>query len=161
MEQQKKKNHSENIKGIIGGVVALLILMIAAMKFVQGSQEIIRYEIQEVLFEFSESIPEYTGINQNQIIRMTKDGIDAYNLKGEEIWTDTLTLDNPIVKQREPYFAVANMNDSKIHIFSDKGREGEIIVNEPILYFSINEKGDVAVIREREEGHTISAYNLK
>ena len=160
LNTKTKRRQAEKTKQIIGGICGLILIMVVVMQFTQSSQEISYYEAEQKAFSFSETLPEYTSINGDQIIRVTKDGINAYNVEGEEIWTDTLTLDNIVVREREPYFAIANMNDRTIHLFSEKGREGEIIVEHPIVYFSLNHKGDVAVIQELEEGHNISAYTL-
>ena len=103
----------------------------------------------------------YIGINNKQIVKVTQDGVTAYDFDGEELWSDTLTLDNYIVRQRDPYIAIANKMGNTIMIFSDKGKQGEIICQNPIAYFSINKNGKVAIIENLDDSHIVSAYDSK
>ncbi len=103
----------------------------------------------------------YIGINNKQIVKVTQDGVTAYDFDGEELWSDTLTLDNYIVRQRDPYIAIANKMGNTIMIFSDKGKQGEVTCQNPIAYFSINKNGKVAIIENLDDSHIVSAYDSK
>lgn len=156
--KDKKKLSSHQGTGILLLMFIILLVIVGGLNWRMLRNEVGDYKLGEVLFNFPNTKAEYIGINKNQVIRLTKDGISAYNLKGEEVWTQTLTLDKVVVKQKEPYVAVANLKDRVVNIFSDKGKEGTIITDNPVAYFSINENGDVAIIEETKEGHSVSAY---
>lgn len=159
MDENKKQYTSKVATIAIASVFVSILILVVGAKVVQMNKEEVAYRLEEPAFKFSQTVPEYVGINKDQIIRVTKDGVTAYNIEGQEVWMDTLTLDKVVVKQREPYFAIGNMQDRRVHVFSDKGREAEIVTKNPIVYFSINEKGDVAIIESTSDGHIISAYN--
>ncbi|ONI39963.1 hypothetical protein AN639_01390 [Candidatus Epulonipiscium fishelsonii] len=118
-----------------------------------------RYEAGETIFEFDPIKTEYIGVNSEQIIQITNDGITAYDINGNEIWSDTLNLKEMRFSQKDPYFAIGSKGSKKITIFNKKGKQADILVQNPIVNFSINQSGRVAVIEEIEKGHTISAYD--
>ena len=162
MEQEDKDSKTAKKKVstlVLGILLSLLIIGLIVSKIDYFSKSPVDYKLGEVAFEFPETRALYTGVNKDQIIRVTKDGVTAYDIKGQEIWMDTLTLNQLIVKQKEPYFAIGSMKERKISVFSDKGKEGDILTEAPVLYFSVNEKGDVATIEETKEGHIIGAYD--
>nr|WP_302599897.1 DUF5711 family protein [uncultured Cellulosilyticum sp.] len=103
---------------------------------------------------------DYIGLNSKQIIRINRDGITAYDLEGYEIWSDTLSANNYIVKQREPYIAVGTKDGRQISLFNTKGKVTDIVCDNKITYFSVNEQGGVSVIQDLEGGNMVAAYDV-
>ncbi len=101
----------------------------------------------------------YIDVNSEQIFKVTADGINAYAFDGEEIWSDTFSINDVVVKKRTPYIAVGGEKGKSILVFDQKGRQTEINTNHPIIYFSINEKGSVVVIEEGDRSHTVTVYD--
>ncbi|MGL4363327.1 MAG: DUF5711 family protein [Cellulosilyticaceae bacterium] len=161
LKEKLKDKKIDKTKGTATGLAIALvciILLVGGMKYIEYNKRVVEYKLGEVAFEFTGERAEYTCIQNNQIIRITQDGVTAYDIKGQEIWTDTVSLQKVVVKQKGTYFAVSNLKSRNISIFSDKGKEGEIITESNILYYSINENGDIATIEETKAGHIISAY---
>lgn len=101
----------------------------------------------------------FIGVNNKQIYKITNDGIKAYDFDKQEIWSDTLSLNNIIVKQRTPYIAVGSKDGKSVILFNDKGRQAEITTNNPIIYFSVNQEGSIVTIEEGEKSHIVTAYD--
>ena len=101
----------------------------------------------------------YVGVNNKQIYKITTDGITAYDFDKQEIWSDTLSLNSIIVKQRTPYIAVVSKDGKSVILFNDKGRQTEITTTNPIIYFSVNQEGSMVTIEESEKSHTVTAYD--
>lgn len=163
LEESKKKPTSKKatmVLMVIGVIIALCVIVSKVQFFNSKVQKLV---VGETLLEIDPLKQEQVYVNQNQIVKVSKDSIIAYNLKGEEIWKDTLTLDDLWIVQRSPYLAVANRQTRNIIIFNDKGRQGEITLQNPIAYFSMNEDGNIAVIEElvEEGGHSVSTYTAK
>lgn len=146
---------------VLIGMLLICMIGIAVIYISYPSAEIVKYQLGEVIFKHSEEENEYIATGGNQIIRLTQDGVTAYDLKGNEVWNNALTIDKPIVKHKGTYFALMNKNDQKLAIFNDKGKKGEITTSNPIIYFSINGNGDVALIEKTKDGHITAAYNSK
>lgn len=157
-------NHSSTSKyaTITLAIIGILIVIgIVVSKSNMINSEVVQLKVDKTILEMDPLKGKYVGVNRNQILQVTTDGVRAYGLDGQEIWSDTLTLESIWVEQREPYFTVGSKNGRKVSIFSDKGKQGEIVTQNPIIYISINENGEIAVIEETKEGHQVSAYNSK
>lgn len=101
----------------------------------------------------------FIGVNERQIYKITTDGIKTYDFDKQEIWSDTFSLTNIIVKQRTPYIAVGSKDGKSVILFNDKGRQAEINTTNPIIYFSVNQQGSIVTIEETEKSHIVTAYD--
>jgi hypothetical protein len=159
--KQKETGILKKTSAVLGVITLLIIVYIVLTKnpfsYMTNKHTILR-ESRDIL-QLDISSDTYIGVNNKQIIKVTKDGIVAYDLNGEELWSDTLTLDDYIVRQREPYIAVANKMGNSITIFNEKGKQGEVISENPVAYFSVNKNGSIAVIESLGESHVVSAYD--
>jgi len=100
-------------------------------------------------------------VNEDQLIWVTEDGLKALSLEGEEIWADTHTIKNIFIAQRMPYFAVSEKMGHTISVFDTRGKKADIKFANPIVYFSLNKKGDIVVIEKTQDGHVVSGYDEK
>lgn len=163
MSKQKETGKLEITKIALSIIVIAIIFYIVLTKnpFISITNKYTILEEQKDILQLDSLKDTYIGINNKQIVKVTQDGIAAYDLNGEELWSDTLTLDRYSVRQREPYIAVANKMGDSITVFNEKGKQGEIICENPIAYFSVNKNGSVAVIESLGDSHIISAYDQK
>lgn len=98
-------------------------------------------------------------VNDNQLIWVTEDGVKSLSLDGEEIWADTHTIKNITIAQRTPYFAVSEKGGKAISVFDTHGKKADLKFANPVMYFSMNKKGDIVVIESTQDGHVISAFD--
>lgn len=159
VKKDKKLITGKQTTWILLGVLFICIVGIGILQWAKVNEGLVYYELGETVFTHSEQKSEYIDVNANQIIRLTSDGITAYDLKGNEVWNNALTLDKPIVRHKGNYLAIANKDGKTLSIFNEKGKRGEVQTTNPIIYFSINSNGDVAVIEKTEDGHITSGYN--
>lgn len=147
---------------VIMAIIALCLVIYIGMKSsglgVLLSGNTILKDTKEII-ELSAKENEYVGINGEQVIKVNRDGIVAYDLDGYELWSDTFSMSNLVVRQREPYIAVGGKGGKSLILFNNKGRQTEISCDYPIVYFSVNESGGIAVIQSLGDGHMICAYD--
>lgn len=98
-------------------------------------------------------------VNEDQLIWVTEDGVKAISLEGEEIWADTHTIKNISIAQRTPYFAVSEKGGKAISVFDTYGKKADLKFANPVMYFSMNKRGDIAVIESTQDGHVISVFD--
>ncbi len=98
-------------------------------------------------------------VNEDQLIWVTEDGIKALSHEGEEIWADTHTMKNIAITQTSPYFAISEKMGHTVSIFATEGKKADIKFVNPVVYFSMNQKGDLVVIESTKDGHVVSAYD--
>ena len=100
-------------------------------------------------------------VNEDQLVWVTGDGIKALSLEGEELWADTHTMQNIAITQRMPYFAVSEKMGRTVSIFDTRGKKADIKFANPVVYFSMNKRGDIVVIEKTKDGHVVSGYDEK
>lgn len=162
MNKQKKTKKLKLTTVLLGSITLVIIgyIILTKSSFAPVSQKHVVLEEKKEIIQLNIQDNTYVGLNNKQIIKVTKDGIAAYDFDGEELWSDTLTLEaNFIVVQRPPYIAVGNKQGKNIILFNEKGKQGEITCKNPILYFSVNKNGGTAVIENLGDSHGLSAYN--
>lgn len=157
MAKKKKKTKREFFKIIIG-LFTLIIVFLLVLGIVKANDT---YELiqKNTILKMDDNKNQNIIINSDQIVRITSDGIRAYDFKGVEKWSDTLTLTNIKISQQEPYFAIGDRNGKKIDIYNQSGKKNSINTENPIVYFSINKNGDVAIVEDIKEGYVVSVYN--
>ncbi len=119
----------------------------ATLKFVRDIIEVDIAKNQEFL------------VNEDQLVWVTEDGVKSLSLEGEEIWADTHTLKNITITQRTPYFAISEKGGKSISIFDSHGKKADIKFANPVMYFSLNKRGDVVVVESTQDGHVISGFD--
>ncbi|OON99899.1 MAG: hypothetical protein ATN35_10160 [Epulopiscium sp. Nele67-Bin004] len=155
-----KPDYKKNLPAFIMGAVALLLVVyIGYTAYIESTRELVYLEVDSVIYEFNPLRMEHVCVNEDQVVYISEDGIVALDKRGNEVWSSIHSLDNIIVAQTEPYLAIGAVGEKTITIYSDKGKRGEILLQNPIVTFSINENGTVAVIQQLENGHLVSAYD--
>ena len=101
----------------------------------------------------------YVGVNNKKIYKATVDGIKMYNFDGDELWSDTYSVSDLLVKQRTPYIAVTGKRGREVFVYNENGAQGIIKTEYPIVYFSINGEGSITVIEEMDRSYRVSAYD--
>lgn len=160
MERLNTKEHKwTNIILIVVTLAIVIYIIYIKGLFPIGISKTVTLETNKVLFELQAKEKSYIGVNGMQVFQVTKDGIVAYNLEGDEMWRDTFTFENFVVMQKEPYIAIASKQGKSVYLFNERGKQAEITSEYPIVYFSVNESGGVATISNDSDAYRVSAYN--
>ena len=161
MKSHLNKRERKLTNGILIIITLVIALYVAYIKgFVSfGATRLVELEVNKELLTLDIKEKSTIGINEEQIYKVTSDGITSYNFAGEQIWADTFSMDNFVSIQRKPYIAVGNMQGKNIILFNEKGRQAEIVTANPIVYFSVNEAGGIATIENENNSYTVTAYD--
>lgn len=98
---------------------------------------------------------------KGDIITSTKDGTKRINLKGKIIWDQPFTMNTPQIKVTEPYVLVADFGGTEFYVFNNKGLMYSQKTNYPILNIELSESGQVVILEENRDAHTLTVYNTK
>ncbi|MBE6023048.1 MAG: hypothetical protein E7231_07420 [Cellulosilyticum sp.] len=156
--KSKERKWTNSILIIVTVAIVIYIAYIKGWISLGLTRTVVLAESKE-LIALQSNEKSYIGINNKQVIHITRDGIKAYNLDGDEIWQDTLSADNFVVMQKEPYIAVGSKQGKVVQIFNEKGKQAEVISNYPIVYFSINEAGGLVTIANNDTSYVVTAYD--
>lgn len=155
---RKARKWNDRILIIITLVIALYVGYIKGFISL-GTTKLVELEVGKELLTLDIKEKSTIGINEKQIYKVTSDGITSYNFEGEEIWSDTFSMDQFVSVQRKPYIAVGSIQGKHIILFNEKGRQAEIVTANPIVYFSVTESGGIATIENENNSYTVTAYD--
>jgi hypothetical protein len=79
-------------------------------------------------------------------IIVDNNGIQSYNIKGEQEWKEDLIISNPLVKTSRRYLVIADLTSNNIYFFRGKARLWSKIVEGNILNISVNDSGYLGLI---------------
>lgn len=161
MESHLNKKGHKWTNGILIIITLAIVLYVAYVKgFIPfGTTKLVELEVNKELLTLDIKEKSTIGVNEKQIYKVTNDGITSYNFEGEEIWSDTFSMSNFVIMQRKPYIAVGSKQGKHIILFSEKGRQAEIVTSNPIVYFSVNELGGIVTIENENNSYTVTAYD--
>ena len=161
MESRLNKKGYKRTNEILIIMTLVIALYVAYVKgFISfGTTRLVKLEVDKELLTLDIQEKSTIGINEKQIYKVTSDGITSYNFEGEEIWSDTFSMNDFISVQRKPYIAVGSKQGKHIILFNEKGRQAEIVTDNPIVYFSVNESGGIATIENENNSYTVTAYD--
>lgn len=140
------------IMGYVAYVKGMLPIGLTRLVELEEAMEIVTLDIKE----------KYDiGLNGKQIYQITRNGITAYSLEGDEVWSDTFSMNNFVTMQREPYIAVGSRKGKNVILFNEKGRQAEVKTTYPIVYFSVNEAGGLVTIENDNNAYIVTAYDAQ
>ncbi len=157
----KKEHKWTNVILVI--ITLVIILYVAYIKgFISlGTTRLVELEVNKELLTLDIKEKSTIGINEKQIYKVTSDGITSYDFEGEEIWSDTFSMNHFVSVQRKSYIAVGSVQGKHIILFNEKGRQAEIVTANPIVYFSVNESGGIVTIENENNAYTVTAYDAE
>lgn len=126
--------------------ILLLIILVVAI-FV-----VIRIQIENKVYTDYEVVNSAESIGSSDsvikayngnILCYSRDGISAYNSKGDQLWNQTYEMQSPIVYTAGEYVAVGDYKGNVIYVMNGSGPCGQISTNMVILDVAVSEKGIV------------------
>ena len=148
-------------------ITALLLLIIAAAQYIYfngagffnaGNKELRMTDTDKAArYAFSDST--YFYCNDSRFFYFgTKDGMKYISSSGDIKWQETYSLTKPITCARGDMVAVGEAKGKRIYVFDANGLLFDVLFDEPVLFFSVNENGYLAVILKLDKGYETRAY---
>lgn len=100
------------------------------------------------------------NVYKDNILLTSRDGIKAINKAGEEIWSITMTLSDPLVESNHKYILVADKGGREVNVVTNYSIVCTRKTEEPIVAVAINETGYFAIVT-KEKGYKgkVSVFN--
>lgn len=119
-----------------------------------------KYDKYDILKEQDLSTGSFVGYSEfkGKFVKYSKDGLTFLDDNAKDIWIDAYEMKDPIVADSKEYIAVADRKSTKILIFSEKGRVGEINTVLPINKIVISDNGIIVALLEDINATYISFY---
>lgn len=154
-ENKKKKQRHMITAGAIAGVILAAGIGIAAWTQLRTFQ---KYDtVQTTQTEDTDTYMfQKSG---EKIVRYGMDGIELRDRKNQTLWQERYTMENPKMVTCQDAIAIYDENGTKIEIYNDKGKTGEVTAAFPIVKAAVASQGVVAAILENNGESWIKYYN--
>ena len=158
MAAKKTKKKNKNIVYIAAGAVIALIAVICLVLGL-GSEANMTDKMLMPELNYETASKTSFHINGKNIFYCSKDGMRMLDEKGNTIWTDTYTMQQPVLIGDGEYAAVAEERGRVVRVYDTSGLIYEINAENPITTFTVNQKGYTAVIMEMPNEYLTNIYN--
>lgn len=123
-----------NIKEFIAGITSM------------KEKETDKEKVVEISYDAKER-PAFS-VYKDTVIKCTRDGISGLNKKGEELWTKSFTIENPIMKTNGTDVLIADIGGNEVCVINGSDVKWNIKVDNDIINADISESGHVTVVHE-------------
>lgn len=129
-------------------LAVVLVIAVAVVIRIQIDNKVYTdYEVVKTAESIGSSDSVVEAYNGN-ILCYSRDGISAYNSKGEQLWNQTYEMQSPIVSIAGEYVTVGEYKGNTIYIMNASGSCGQISTNRVILDVTVSEKGIITATLE-------------
>lgn len=97
---------------------------------------------------------------QSSVVRYSKDGAEAIDKEGKQIWNGSYEMDKPIADSCGKYAVIADQGGKSIQIYDEKGSAGNITTLYNIVKVKIASQGVVAALMETKDTNYITLYDV-
>lgn len=147
MAEFRRKQFKLKARSVIAWTVLIVILLVAGVIFLHDYFNKV-YETMEVT-----SVVDWkptTGATilpyGTDFVSYSSDGIHCTNAKGQDIWSFSYVMQDPMVEVNGDYVAVADRGGRNIYIYDRTGMIGEISAPSPVQMLRMSAGGVVAAV---------------
>ena len=158
-KSRRTKTKNNKIFYIIAAVLLIAAVAGVCVLLNKGAQTMLgeKNSGQEVNYETSSKAAFH--VSGKNIFYCTKDGMQMIDKQGGRLWTDTFTMQQPVLLGSGEYAAVAEERGKIVRVYSTDGLVYIINAENPITTFSVNREGYTAVIMELPNEYITNIYN--
>jgi hypothetical protein len=91
----------------------------------------------------------------------TKDGMEYLSSDGSSQWKEIFSMTKPDISAAGDMVAVADAKGNRAYVYNSGGEYFSVDLDYPLLFFSINRTGYLAVILKLESGYSARIYNQR
>ena len=136
------KHHLTKIYRVILCVV-LVIVIAASIHFYREGKVYTEYEVTKTYDSIGSKDSKVEVYNQNNILCYSRDGVSAYNAKGEQLWNRTFEMQSPIIRTSGEYVVAGDYKGNEIYLMNASGPCATITCNKIIVDVNVSQGGVV------------------
>lgn len=161
-DEYEKKLRIHKIKTIRLVIIlaAIFILTVLTISLIRHKTNYSSVKKTDSIRRNDSGVVEYQYFG-NKIVRCSRDGIAAYNFKGDTVWNSTYEINNLAVDMSGSYLAVADLNGNSIYTYNANGHVANINTALPILQISVSKAGYVVAVLEDKDADYITMYSFE
>ena len=136
------KHHLTKIYRVMLCVV-LVIVIAASIHFYREGKVYTEYEVTKTYDSIGSKDSKVEVYNQNNILCYSRDGVSAYNAKGEQLWNRTFEMQSPIIRTSGEYVVAGDYKGNEIYLMNASGPCATITCNKIIIDINVSRGGVV------------------
>ena len=143
--------------------VAIIVAVMVVQFFMPGLGQAHSMRLEStgngVSYSFDDS-PSFHSNNSRHFFFATRSGISHYTAAGDVRWRRTFSFTRPVMVTRGDIVAVGEQSGGRrVYVFNADGYMYHVDLDHPIMTFSVNEAGFLAVVVQYTTGHGIQVFN--
>ena len=121
-------------------VIALCVVVLAGVKIYRDNQVFHSYEVVQAIQRVGTSGSVFQNYQGNLLV-YSKDGISAYDKKGNQLWNQTYEMQEPVVRTNGFYVAACDYQGSVFYVMNQSGPVTSVETNMQILDLAVSKAG--------------------
>ena len=143
--KQKLIRHRAGLGTRFFVVLAVSLGVCLAIYFYQRNRSYTDYEVC-VTVERSDTVNTQYAEYNGKLLKYSRDGISCVDAQNKAVWSQTYTMQTPIVDICQNEVVVASQQGNEIYVFDGKGLQTQITTLLPIQQVSVSAQGVTAVL---------------
>lgn len=140
-------------------LAVVLVIAVAVVIRIQIDNKVYTdYEVVKSVENIGSSDSVAKAYNGN-ILCYSRDGISAFNSKGEQFWNQTYEMQSPIVCIAGEYVTAGDYKGNTIYVMNASGPCGQIVTNRVILDVTVSDKGIITATLEDDDLVWVEIYD--
>ena len=162
MDSYNKNLHRHRLKnaGIVAGFLLIVVLCAAGIRIQMENKTYETYEVVKSFERTDTMMTKYTEFLK-YVLKYGKDGISCVDSDNKLVWSQTYSMQNPMVEVCKGSVALAEENGTEAMIFDESGLQGTVQTRLPIRQISVSSQGVLAVLLEDGDIMRLNLYNKK
>lgn len=126
-------------------ILGIVLCVCLAVFFYRRNRSYTDYEIRATVERSDIVNTQYAEYN-GKLLKYSRDGISCVDAQNKAVWSQTYTMQNPIVDICQNEVVVAGRQGNEIYVFDGKGLQTQITTLLPIQQVSVSAQGVTAVL---------------
>ncbi len=141
-----------------GAILVIAVLVFLGIRSIGSNFTFHKISVSWEKEDVGSSDASYEVFN-NQVLKMTREGVAAISAGGEILWNYGYKMTSPQARVNGKYGAVADIQSETAVIFGPEGVTGTVTTNLPILNFAVSSHGVVALELDEPDVNYIYFYD--
>lgn len=150
--------HRSKTFGMVALLIVVTVVALTGMYF-YNQHKTYSTAVVSRSFERTDTLTtKYTEF-MDYVIKYGQDGISCVNSNNQLIWSQSYTMQHPMIEVRSKSLAIAEEKGTQVMIFDESGLQGQVKTTLPIRQISVSNQGVLAVLLEDGSQMRLNLYD--
>lgn len=156
--QRKLALHRLKNAALAGIVIAAVVIAYFGIRIYNQNKIYSTYEVTKSFERTDTMTTQYTEF-LGYVLKYGQDGISCVDSNNQLVWSQSYTMQHPVIQVCGKSVAVAEENGTTVLIFDETGFQGEVKTTLPISQISVSNQGVLAALLEDADLMRLNLYD--